>query len=118
MASNSGPAARDNGHITHNDASSLLAPGTRCTIIAGCPENIGMIVEAVHRIGGVPPYTDGYKIRTVTGRKFAQLWNGNELRRGTMDVAHTERWKLRPLVAPGLEVFVETERKVVDHAPA
>lgn len=104
------------GRNIQNDASSLLAPGTQCTIIAGCPENIGMIVEVVCRIGGVAPYTDGYKIRTVTGRKFAQLWKGNDLIRGHMDVALTERWKLRPLVTPGLEQANDSTREVVCNA--
>jgi hypothetical protein len=30
---------------------SLLKPGTLCVIIAGCPENIGLVVEVVEHLG-------------------------------------------------------------------
>ena len=28
-----------------------LKPGTLCVIIAGCPENIGMVVEVIQHVG-------------------------------------------------------------------
>ena len=31
-----------------------LKPGTLCVIIAGCPENIGVIVEVIRRYGRMP----------------------------------------------------------------
>ncbi len=75
-----------------------LKPGTLCVIIAGCPENIGMIVEVVEHIGVYDDYQDAYEIRTVTGRAFRQLWHGDELIEGYSTEAITERYKLRPLV--------------------
>jgi hypothetical protein len=78
--------------------SDLLKPGTLCVIIAGCPENIGMIVEVVAHIGVYEDYKDAYEIRTVTGRTFNQLWDGDDLVEGYSENAITERWKLRPLV--------------------
>lgn len=78
-----------------------LKPGTLCVIVAGCPENIGMIVEVVSRLGKFGGYEDGYEIKTVTGRNFRQLWVGDNLKAGTSTIAYTERYKLRPLVADG-----------------
>ncbi len=78
-----------------------LKPGTLCVIVAGCPENIGMIVEVVSRLGKFGGYEDGYQIKTVTGRNFRQLWVGNNLKAGTSTTAYTERYKLRPLVEDG-----------------
>ena len=78
-----------------------LKPGTLCVIVAGCPENIGMIVEVVTRLGKFGGYEDGYQIKTVTGRNFNQLWVGNHLKAGTATTAYTERYKLRPLVEEG-----------------
>ena len=31
--------------------SDLLRPGTRCVIVAGCPENIGVVVEVIAHLG-------------------------------------------------------------------
>ena len=39
---------------------SLLKPGTRCVIIAGCPENIGLVVEVIERLGAYEDRADAY----------------------------------------------------------
>jgi hypothetical protein len=75
-----------------------LKPGTLCVIIAGCPENIGMVVEVIQHIGVYEDRQDAYLIRTTTGRHFHQLWSGNDLLRGNSDKCITDRHKLRPLV--------------------
>ena len=75
-----------------------LKPGTLCVIIAGCPENIGMVVEVIQHIGAYQNYQDAYWIGTTTGRPFHQLWHGKELMRGSIDECITDRHKLRPLV--------------------
>lgn len=76
-----------------------LKPRTLCIIIAGCPENIGLVVEVIKRIGPTYGYKDAYKIKTVTGKNFAQLWTAsNTLVRGSSSECITERHKLRPLV--------------------
>lgn len=85
---------------------SLLKPGTRCVIIAGCPENIGLIVEVISRLGEYDGSTDAYYIKTISGRKFHQLWHGNDLHRGASDECITDRHKLRPLVDPKIEAAV------------
>jgi hypothetical protein len=77
---------------------SALKPGTLCVIIGGCPENIGMIVEVIQHLGQYDDREDAYYIRTTTGRKFRQLWDGNDLLRGSSDECITDRHKLRPLV--------------------
>lgn len=79
---------------------SALKPGTLCVIVAGCPENIGLIVEVLEHLGPYPPRDDAYHIRTVSGRHFPQLKTGpNErLARGCSREAITDRHKLRPLV--------------------
>jgi hypothetical protein len=89
-----------------------LKSGTLCTIIAGCPENIGMIVEVIQHIGVFQDYQDAYAIRTTSGRHFKQLWSGNDLLRGTTDECITERNKLRPLV--GVDSDEEQENIKVD----
>lgn len=86
-----------------------LKPGALCVIVAGCPENIGMIVEVAGRLGRIEHYEDCYKIKTVTGRNFQQLWVGKNLKTGTSTVAYTERHKLRPLVEDGAPDITETE---------
>ncbi len=91
---------------------SILKPGTLAVIIAGCPENIGMIVEIVEHIGVHEDYQDAYVIRTTSGRHFHQLWSGNDLLRGQSDEAITERHKLRPLVGGEDDVLVEEEELV------
>ena len=77
---------------------SLLKSGTRCVIIAGCPENIGLIVEVIERLGRYDDREDAYCVRTVTGRPFHQMWSGNDLLRGRSNECITDRHKLRPLV--------------------
>jgi hypothetical protein len=77
---------------------SILKPGTLCVIIAGCPENIGLIVEVIAHLGPFEGKEDAYYIRTTTGRPFHQVWNGNDLIRGYTDECVTDRHKLRPLV--------------------
>lgn len=85
---------------------SLLKPGTRCIIIAGCPENIGLIVEVIWRFGEQDGSTDAYYIKTISGRKFHPRWHGNDLHRGASDECITDRRKLRPLVDPKVEANV------------
>ena len=77
---------------------SVLKPGTLCVIIAGCPENIGLVVEVVEHIGVYEDRQDAYVIRTTTGRPFHQVWDGNDLLRGSSNECITDRHKLRPLV--------------------
>ena len=77
---------------------SILKPGTLCVIIAGCPENIGMVVEVMQHLGVYEDRQDAYLIRTTSGRHFHQPWSGNDLLRGQSDECITDRHKLRPLV--------------------
>ena len=89
-----------------------MKPGTLCVIIAGCPENIGMVVEVIQRLGAYEGKEDAYWIKTTTGRPFHQLWSGNELLRGSIDECITDRHKLRPLVdgdGDALDEVVERE---------
>ena len=79
---------------------SILARGQRCVIVGGCPENIGLVVEVISRIGRHKDREDAYWIRTVSGRPFHQLWIDKELQRGSSSEAVTDRYKLRPLVDP------------------
>ena len=80
---------------------SFLKPGTRCVIVGGCPENIGLIVEVIAHIGSLPPRADAYRIRAVSGRPFPQFWNSEgNLISGYSDRAITDRHKLRPLADP------------------
>jgi hypothetical protein len=76
---------------------SALKKGTICIIIAGCPENIGMLVEIIAHLGTYGEREDAYEIKTITGRNFNQLWNGSNLIKGYSKVAITDRHKLRPL---------------------
>ena len=80
---------------------SALKPGVLCVIIAGCPENIGMVVEVIQHLGAYEDKEDAYWIKTTTGRPFHQLWRGKELMRGSIDECITDRHKLRPLVGGG-----------------
>jgi hypothetical protein len=82
---------------------SLLKPGSRCVSIAGCPENIGLVVEVIERLGAYDGRADAHYIKTTSGRKFHQLWHGNDLHRGASDKCITDRHKLRPLVDPKVE---------------
>jgi hypothetical protein len=77
---------------------SILSRGQRCVIIAGCPANIGLVVEVIARIGKHGTREDAYWIRTVSGRPFNQLWMGKKLKPGSSSEAITDRHKLRPLV--------------------
>ena len=78
-----------------------LKPGTRCVIVAGCPENIGLIVEVVRYLGCVPPRENAYEIRTLSGRNFPQLWGvDGKLIDGYTKYSITDRHKLRPLIDP------------------
>ena len=77
---------------------SALKPGTHCVIVAGCRENIGVVVEVMEHIGEISQGYDAYRIKTVSGRPFHQLWDGGDLLRDSSDEAITERHKLRPLV--------------------
>ena len=52
---------------------SILARGQKCVIVGGCPENIGLIVEVIYRIGPHHGSDDAYWFRTVSGRPFHQL---------------------------------------------
>jgi len=84
---------------------SHLKPGTRCVIVGGCPENIGLIVEIISHIGTVyirPSHTaDVCQIRTVSGRFFPQVWDSEgNLLKGSSNECFTDRHKLRPLVDP------------------
>jgi hypothetical protein len=89
-----------NGGIHFPNIMSALKPGTLCVIITGCPENIGLVVEVVQRLGVFQDYEDAYVIRTTSGRKFHQVWSGNDLIRGYSEECITGRHKLRPLVDP------------------
>jgi len=76
---------------------SAIKKGTLCIIIGGCPENIGMIVEVVAHLGCYGQRSDAYEIRTVTSKKFNQLWDGDKLVDGYSETAITDRHKLRPI---------------------
>jgi hypothetical protein len=76
---------------------SAIKKGTLCIIIGGCPENIGMLVEVIAHLGKYGGREDAYEIKTITGRKFNQMWQGTSLVKGYSTVAITDRHKLRPL---------------------
>ena len=89
-----------------------LKKGTICIIIAGCPENIGMLVEVIAHLGTYGERKDAYEIKTITGRNFNQLWNGSNLIKGYSKVAITDRHKLRPLEdgePPNSDAFAKDE---------
>jgi hypothetical protein len=92
---------------------SVLKVGTLCVIVAGCPENIGLVVEVLEHLGLCPPRADAYLIRTTSGRHFPQLKMGpNErLARGCSNEAITDRHKLRPLVEDEDESDVQLASK-------
>lgn len=92
---------------------SLLKNGTRCVIIAGCRENIGLVVEVIEHLGAIESRGDAYRIRTVSGRPFNQLWDGGDLLRNMSDEAITDRNKLRPLVDPKVEADVHQVEMVM-----
>ena len=45
---------------------SILSYGQRCVIVGGCPENIGLIVMVIQRLGAYQGREDAYWIRTVS----------------------------------------------------
>jgi len=83
-------------------------------IVAGCPENIGLIVVTVDHLGAHGGREDAYRIVTLSGRPFAQLKHGKRLLKGDSNEAITDRYKLRPLVDPKVEDSV----RAVEHLPA
>lgn len=93
---------------------SVLKPGTRCVIIAGCPENIGLIVEVIARLGYCGDREDAYHVRTLSGRNIPQLWAGKALIRGSKNDCITDRHKLRPLVDPKDDVTVDDAELVIE----
>jgi len=93
---------------------SVLKKGTLCVIVGGCPENIGLIVEVVCHLGRYCGREDAYEIKTVTSRKFNQLWKGDQLVKGYSTVAITDRHKLRPLVNLGDEPPLEKCQEKLD----
>ena len=76
----------------------IMKPGTRCVIVAGCKENIRLLVQVIQRLGAYERRSDGYYLRTISGRKFHQLWMGNELQPGSLDECVADRHKLRPII--------------------
>ena len=76
----------------------IVKPGTRCVIVAGCKENIRLLVQVIQRLGPYEGRSDAYYVRTISGRKFHQLWMGNELQRGSLDECVADRHKLRPII--------------------
>ena len=92
---------------------SALKPGTRCVIVAGCPENIGIIVEVVRHFGRCEEREDAYLVKTLSGRNLNQLWQGKKLIRGYSSSCITDRHKLRPLVDPKDGCDFENEKATV-----
>ena len=86
-----------------------LKPGTLCVIVAGCPKNIGMVIEVVTHLGNCYGREDAYEIKTLTGRNFRQMWVGNHLKPGESAHAITDGFKLRPLVEDGAPESTEEE---------
>ena len=80
---------------------SVLNRGQRCIVIAGCPKNIGILVEVLDHLGEVDNYQDCYEIVTISGRFFPELWADETRTRtvpGVSSIALTERYKIRPLI--------------------
>jgi hypothetical protein len=96
---------------------SALKKGTLCVIVAGCPENIGIIVEVVAHLGRHEGREDAYEVKTVTERKFNQLWRGNELVPGYSCYAITDRYKLRPLIEPKDDLHSIVHDEKIDVMP-
>ena len=99
---------------------SFLKPGTLCVIVAGCPQNIGVIVEVLAHFGRRGDRADAYHVRTVSARPFAQLWLGSGSGRYLSNGSHsneciTDRHKLRPLVAPKGTAHIDTAVIVNGH---
>ncbi len=82
---------------------SNLKPGTLCVIIAGCPENIGLIVEVIEHLGRHGDREDAYIVQAASGRTLPQLHHPTspgKFIRGYSPECITDRHKLRPLVDP------------------
>lgn len=94
--------------------SSILKNGTRCVIVAGCPENIGLIVVTTEHLGAYDGREDAYRIVTLSGRPFAQLIRGKRTVKGYSNEAITDRYKLRPLVDPRIPSGEEIAQQWVD----
>lgn len=97
----------------------ILKRGTLCVIVGGCPENIGVVVEVLARLGRYGEREDAYHVRTVSGRPFAQIWRGRGTKRGLLNNPGvtdciTDRHKLRPLVDPK----VKEESRAAERKPA
>ncbi len=91
--------------------SSILKRGTRCVIVAGCPENIGLLVVTTEHLGAYGGSADANRIVTLSGRPFPQLKHGKRTLKRHSSEAITDRWKLKPLVDPRAEDRVrEIER--------
>ena len=96
---------------------SAIKKGTLCIIIGGCPENIGMLVEVIAHLGRCDGREDAYEIKTITGRKFNQMWRGTSLVKGFSTVAITDRHKLRPLEdgePPNSELLAEDKELLLN----
>jgi hypothetical protein len=90
--------------MNQDQSMSILKRGQRCVIIAGCPENIGLIVEVICRLGRCQGRDDAYQINTVSGRKFSQFRIGEALRAAWSNECVTDRHKLRPLLDPKVDL--------------
>ena len=94
---------------------SVLNKGQRCIVIAGCPKNIGVLVEVLDHLGGVDNYQDCYEIVTISGRPFPELWaDGTHTRTvpGVSSIAMTERYKIRDL--PSTADANQTKQELVE----
>lgn len=80
---------------------SHLKPGTLCVIVAGCPANIGLVVEVLARLGPLDGRADAYRARTASGRPFPELavtGSPGQYWRNASSECITDRHKLRPLI--------------------
>jgi hypothetical protein len=96
---------------------SAIKIGTLCIIIGGCPENIGLLVEVIAHLGKYGGREDAYEIKTISGRKFNQMWRGASLVKGYSTVAITDRHKLRPLdddMPPNTELLMEDKELLLN----
>ena len=94
-----------------------LKKGQLCVIVAGCPENIGLVVEVIQHIGRHLERENAYLIKTVTGRNFNQLWHKKHLLSGYSTEAITDRHKLRPLVDATDDVSTNSVRNLKEPQP-
>lgn len=62
------------------------------------PRRQGLLPNIDEGLGCYDRRADAYRIKTVTGRPFRQLWYGDDLLRSYSNEAITDRHKLRPLV--------------------